>query len=219
MLLRLHPPLGTGRYLWFSYIGALQKYFAEPVIKFRDQVLDMAPPARAASVARLRGALLALRPHPHAAYHAIEHELPALETFVPGDRVADEYAGASEDQLRELARDPLFTLGLHTSDHPMLSWCDDDELDRQLSDNLQWLHRLTGQRPLTGAYPSGDYDVRTINACKALGLTNSYAVVPSLQQSPQFEIPRVGIYGSAVGFLAFKSKHGQLVRNLGLKIG
>src|SRR5579859_1799198 len=84
-----------GRYLWFSYLRALERWFKGDGFQFRGRYFEMSASKRQSSVAELRSLLLGLRPHPTAMYQAIEAECPQLKDFVPESDFADRFAGMS----------------------------------------------------------------------------------------------------------------------------
>jgi peptidoglycan/xylan/chitin deacetylase (PgdA/CDA1 family) len=207
-----------GRYLWFAYLSNLAKYFKGAGFVFRDKFMDMSPERRKATVKELRQTLLELKPHPGAMYRAIEEELPPLEDFLSENELLDQCAGMSAEQVEELARDPLFSIGIHTVDHPYLTRCDEDELVRQIADNKAWLERICKRKSDAVAYPLGNYDLRVLRCCRELGLTRGYAVRPRLNTDYRLELPRVGIYRPSLDYLGFKVQHGNFMRTLNLKV-
>jgi peptidoglycan/xylan/chitin deacetylase (PgdA/CDA1 family) len=208
-----------GKYLWFAYLSNLAMYFKGAGFVFRDRFMDMSPERREATVNELRQTLLGLTPHPGAMYRAIEEELPPLEDFVSEPELLDHCAGMSVEQVEELARDPLFSIGVHTVDHPYLTRCEEDEMARQISDNKAWLESVCKRECDAVAYPLGDYDLTVLRWCRELGLTRGYAVDPLLKMDYRLELPRVGIYRPSLDYLGFKVQHGNLMRTLGLKVG
>ncbi len=71
-----------GKYLWFSYLRALENHFPGNGFRFRGEFIDLEGERRHNSMRRLRERLLNLRPHPAALYEAIDQELPRLEDFI-----------------------------------------------------------------------------------------------------------------------------------------
>jgi peptidoglycan/xylan/chitin deacetylase (PgdA/CDA1 family) len=207
-----------GKYLWFTYLENLAKHFKGAGFVFRDRFMDMSPGRREATVSELRETLLRLEPHPGAMYRAIEEELPPIESFLSESDLLDRCAGMSAEQVGELARDPLFSIGVHTVDHPFLTRCEGDEVERQIAGNKAWLERASKRECDAIAYPLGDYDAEVLQRCRKLGLTRGYAVTPQLKKDPLFELPRVGIYRPSLDYVGFKVQHGNLIRALGLEI-
>lgn len=60
------------------------------------------------------------------------------------------------DEIRELAKDPLATIGTHTMSHSALAKLSDDELRRDTEASIARLTEELGERPLHMAYPYGD---------------------------------------------------------------
>jgi len=208
-----------GKYLWFSYLYALEKHFRWNSFSFRGKSLDMSSGQRQSSIRRLRKFLLNLTPHPSAMYQAIDEELPRLEDFIDGDELTSCYAGITYEQMGELAADPLFSIGAHTVDHPFLAKCEREEAFRQIQDNKTWIEQVCHQQCDTIAYPSGDYNATLLKQCRKLGFAQGYAVIPSVNMDLQFEIPRVGIYSTSLDILGVKVQWGNLMRALRIKAG
>ena len=143
----------SGKYLWFNYLRAFGRHFASDAFKFRGELFDMRPLRREATLSRLTTLLLNLRPHPSAMYEAIDNEFPALEEFVPVEILADSYSGMTATQVSELASIPLFEIGAHTVNHPLLSKCVPAESFRELRDNKLWLEEVVGRPCDTIALP------------------------------------------------------------------
>jgi peptidoglycan/xylan/chitin deacetylase (PgdA/CDA1 family) len=208
-----------GKYLWFSYLRALQKHFRGNGFHFRGEFINMSGERRRSNVERLWDRLLALTPHPEAMYQAIEEELPQLEDFISQEELARSYAGMTGEQMGELASDPLFSIGAHTVDHPFLTKCDNDEALRQILQNKNWIEKLSNKRCTMIAYPSGDYDSYALNESLNLGFTHGHAVIPILRINPQLEIPRIGIYSKSLDVLGFKVQWGNFMRAVRVKVG
>ena len=208
-----------GKYLWFSYLRALERWFAEDELRFRGAMFDMRETGRSQSVARLSRILLDLTPHPAAMYDAIEGELPRLEDFVSARDLADSYAGMTAEQMARLARNPSFAFGVHTVDHPLLTRCTSQEALAQIRRNRAWIEDVCGRPGDTIAYPSGDYDAAIVAMCRDNGLRRGYAVIPRLNGNSPLEIPRIGIYAPSTEIVAFKAQWGLHLRRLGFSLG
>ena len=208
-----------GKYLWFAYLRVLEDWFPADKFSFRGEVFSMTAENRRRSMARLQQQLLDLRPHPQAMYAAIERELPALSDFLSEGRIADLCAGMTEDQVRELSADPLFRVGCHTVDHPFLSRAERGDMAWQLAENKRWIESLTGRVCDMVAYPSGDYDSVVLSACRDLGFTRGYAVIPASRTPAAEELPRIGIYGPSLDVLGFVGRWGSLLRAMRVPMG
>jgi len=208
-----------GKYLWFTYLQALEHHFPDEKLYFRKALLDMSVGRRQHTIQQLKNYLLALEPHPAAMYQAIDSELPSLEEFVNSELLADRYAGMKPEQVNALARNTSFSIGVHTSDHPFLGKCKREEIRWQIIENKRWLEEVSGRRCESIAYPSGDYNAEVLGECLNLGLSYGYALNPRLGIDPRHEIPRVGIYSELLDILGFKVQWGNLMRRLGLNFG
>lgn len=208
-----------GRYLWFAYLRAVEAHFPWRMLIFRGDSFDMTAANRKSSMQRLRKRLLSLRPHPSAMYKAIEQELPQLEEFIGGGELANSYAGMTAEQVGELARDPLFSIGVHTIDHPFLTMCEGGEALRQIARNRQWLESACGRPCDSIAYPSGAYSPEIIDACRREDFTRGYIVARCGSSRSQLERQRIGIYSPSTEVLGFKVQWGATLRAMGLAVG
>jgi len=225
-----------GGLLWFAYLSALSRWFAEDSLKLDGRTFDMRPQERKRSVHELREYLLSLRPHPQAMYDKIERSLPSIDSFTPHAYLEDHYAGMTWNHIREIARDPLFEVGVHTVDHPFLTLCDDAEMERQMRENRVELERVTGKRISAIAYPGGDYDARVVATCMDLGFEQRYAVAirrvtgdgrqrtkdagrGTRDEGLGIDIPRIGIYKPSLNILGFKVQWGNILRRTPLRFG
>jgi len=208
-----------GRYLWFSYLRALEQFYPDDHLVFRNVRLDLSAAERSRSIERLSRMLLAMTPHPAAMYAAIDDELPRLESFVDGRQIDDCYAGMTSDQIVELAADPRFSIGGHTVDHPLLTRCAPSEARRQVHDNAIWIESLTGRRCDAFAYPGGDYNDAIVRVCQSAGIRHGYAVARHRGRSSPLELDRIGIYSASTEALGFKAQWGPLLRAWRVPIG
>lgn len=194
-----------GKYLWFAYLRALARRYRGNGFSFRGVFYDMSSGRRGAHLLRLKQQLLSMTPHPVAMYEAIENELPLLSDFVPAQEEIDYFAGMTEDHIAQLAADPLFQIGVHTVDHPLLTRCEKTEAERQLKENQALLERVSGRSCEWVAWPSGDYDRYVTDVCHRNHLHGGFAVVPRCSVAPQWELPRIDIYTSRLDELSLKT--------------
>ena len=203
-----------GRYLWFSYLRALEQFFDKEGFLFRGQYFDMATSRRHASVAQLWSLLLSLKPHPGAMYEAIEQECPRLEKFVSASRLEDQFAGMSAEQVKELATDPCFTIGIHTVDHPFLTKCAGAEIRRQIAVNKAWIEQHTGRKCELIAYPAGDFNGDVLESCSDSNLRYGFSVVKRIDGQGHLQLLRVGVYRESLDELGFKVRWGHLLTRM-----
>lgn len=114
------------------------------------------------------------------------------------------FDGMSEDQLRRCASSRWVTIGSHTSTHPMLTACSDEELERELTDSKRWIEGVIGDSVDLLAYPTGDYDARVAKAAQSAGYRAAFVERSRGLGLGALEIPRVGIYDSSEAYLAAK---------------
>jgi peptidoglycan/xylan/chitin deacetylase (PgdA/CDA1 family) len=189
---------------WFTYLRMLEHHYPGDHLPFRGEALDFSRESRSASVSALRQILLEAKPHPQGMYEVIEKELPPLNSFIEEDMLADVAHGMTTEQIRELAADPLFTIGAHTMDHPFLPMCDQQEMKRQIEDNKKWLEQLCGQEVRAIAYPNGDYTPEVIAHCKRLGFRRGYVVDRQIGIDSELEAVRSGVYYPSTAELGCK---------------
>jgi peptidoglycan/xylan/chitin deacetylase (PgdA/CDA1 family) len=77
-------------------------------------------------------------------------------------------------QLRYMAKHPLFELGLHTVTHPFLPYHSKEMQFREIADNKNWLERLADRQINTLAYPYGKYTEDTLSVVKNLNIDAAF---------------------------------------------
>ena len=126
------------------------------------------------------------------------------------DAVGGPFRLLSWDEAHSLASDGLVTLYPHTVTHPILSRCDDEKVDYEISESCRAVEINTGCAPTIFAYPNGgvhDFDDRARAALRrngvrwALSTTNGFAD----SDSDPFALPRMG-FASTQSFAVFRLK-------------
>ncbi len=84
----------------------------------------------------------------------------------------------TQEQLVEMSRDPLVTIGSHGCTHRHLDTCTDDVCEREIRESKRILEALTGQPIRWIAYPFGDAGRREFAYAKAVGYTHGFGVRP-----------------------------------------
>jgi peptidoglycan/xylan/chitin deacetylase (PgdA/CDA1 family) len=204
----------AGRYLWFSYLQMLQRWFPANGLRLGGEFMDMSENRRAQTMERLRQRLLELTPHPSAMYKVIEEELPRLEDFVSQEDLRDHAAGMTQEQIADVAQNPLFSVGVHTVDHPLLTRCDQLEAARQIQENRRWLEKLTGRGCDLIAYPVSDFNAVVLQRCRELSFSWGFSEQRRVQGDYRLQLPRAGVYFPSVTELGCKVRWGDLLTTL-----
>ncbi|PRY11247.1 polysaccharide deacetylase [Pontibacter ummariensis] len=93
--------------------------------------------------------------------------------------VSDTDRPMTADELRKFSQHPLVHIGNHTCDHAVLPNYSEEGVERQIVEAQVKLERIIGYRPLSIAYPCGDYTNHTLEVCRregiALGITVHHA--------------------------------------------
>ena len=118
----------------------------------------------------------------------------AIDTALKG------YPYVTMKELKELAADPLFSIGSHTMSHPYLTKISQQELIKEVSDSKTCLENLTGKPVAALAYPYGDYDASVIATLKEAGYKAGFAVNDrgTANEPERYSIPRIYM-GMALG--------------------
>src|SRR5439155_25142344 len=130
------------------------------------------------------------------------------------NELSDRFAGMTEEQVGELATDPLFAVGIHTVDHPFLTRCAADEIRRQIVNNKLWIEQISGRPSDVIAYPGGYYNLEILDQCRSLGLTAGYALTPTLNVDFHYDESRIGIHSPSLAIVGFKAQWGNLIEPL-----
>lgn len=141
----------------------------------------------------------------------LEHALPILERyqlpaaiFITSDfaaqntshpRYPEEDAASLHlnwDQLRELSKHPLITLGSHTLTHPYLQSVDELQSRKEIIDSASLLEKEIGVPMQYFCYPSGDYGARELNILADSSYQAAVTVAPgvNLSAQPLYELNR-----------------------------
>ncbi|MBV9801680.1 MAG: polysaccharide deacetylase family protein [Solirubrobacterales bacterium] len=124
----------------------------------------------------------------HALPELVRRSLP-LTIFVPVEYVGSPPGWAMEspvdheevmtgEELRALPDN--VDLGSHTLSHPHLSQLSDERLQEEVEQSRLKLVELVGKPVTTLAFPYGDYDQRTLAACRTAGYERLFAIEPRL---------------------------------------
>jgi peptidoglycan/xylan/chitin deacetylase (PgdA/CDA1 family) len=117
------------------------------------------------------------------------------------------------DELKELAKHPLVTLGVHTSTHAVLSRLSDAEVERELTESRTYLRDMLSLDFDLLAYPMGQKehaDTREFALAKKAhfraAFTSRSGAMPQLGSRSMFEIPRIPVdYDDTLSSFAWKA--------------
>jgi peptidoglycan/xylan/chitin deacetylase (PgdA/CDA1 family) len=114
-----------------------------------------------------------------------------------------EWAGLSEDEIRlegamskdyvrQIAENPLFTIGGHTQNHPSLPHHPEEIQRMEIANNQRSLEQLIHKKVDLFAYPSGNYNEATIGILKARKFSAAFATKQKcvFKKTDKFEISR-----------------------------
>jgi len=106
------------------------------------------------------------------------------------------------DEVRQLAADPLVTIGAHTHDHFALARLDPEAARADIDRGLQRLEDELGQRPKHFAYPYGKQaavNARVARIVRETGFASAVTTFPGILQSANARdlmlLPRVSLNG------------------------
>lgn len=85
----------------------------------------------------------------------------------------------NENQIKQLAINPLFTIGGHTVTHPYLAYQSEKLQRLEIDTNIKYLEGLINTRISCFAYPSGNYSKATLEIIHSLNLKYAFTTHPS----------------------------------------
>lgn len=123
-------------------------------------------------------------------------EIP-FTIFVPVD-LLDTPGYISIEQLKEMAKDPLVTIGSHGVSHRVMTTLSVGEQELELVESKKTLQRIIGKSVDVYAYPHGQFNSDTIKLLKKLNLYKAAFGVTGhptncFTESNRFELPRFNI--------------------------
>ena len=123
-------------------------------------------------------------------------EIP-FTIFVPVD-LLDTPGYISIEQLKEMAKDPLVTIGSHGVSHRVMTTLSVGEQELELVESKKTLERIIGKSVDVYAYPHGQFNSDTIKLLKKLNLYKAAFGVTGhptncFTESNRFDLPRFNI--------------------------
>lgn len=199
----LHPGILPACGLKLSVAGQSYNWEIDPAdLEYRD-----------ADCATHRGWIVWKQPPPtsrHAVFHAVWSLLREVDTAQRDESICRirQWAGLSEwyaparcmtpEELREVSRGALLSVGAHTISHSRLSQLLESSQWTEISESKSILERILGRPVDTFSYPFGDrsdYTHRTVEAVRAAGYrlacSNFEGTVGP--KSDRFQLPRLHV--------------------------
>lgn len=133
------------------------------------------------------------------------HGVPATIFVTPGfcDQSRRHHRYAQEpgrlhlgwEELREISRDPLVTIGSHSLTHPFLQRQAPQAALEEIAESREVIRRAIGRRVEFFCYPAGDYGARELDMVRAAGYRAAVSVAPGANRSgtPLFELRRTEV--------------------------
>jgi peptidoglycan/xylan/chitin deacetylase (PgdA/CDA1 family) len=81
-------------------------------------------------------------------------------------------------QLKQMADNKLFEVGVHTVHHPALADHKKEVQEKELNENIKWLEDITRRRMSYCAYPYGSYNKDTLCIMKESGFRGGFTTNP-----------------------------------------
>lgn len=130
-------------------------------------------------------------------YPALKAREIPFTIFVPVD-LLDTPGYISIEQLKEMAKDPLVTIGSHGVSHRVMTTLSVGEQELELVESKKTLQRIIGKSVDVYAYPHGQFNSDTIKLLKKLNLYKAAFGVTGhptncFTESNRFDLPRFNI--------------------------
>lgn len=104
-------------------------------------------------------------------------------------------------QVKQIASSPWITVGAHTTTHPILSNCKEEQVYSEAHESRVKLSKWTGQNIEYFAYPNGDYSDREVRIISELGFKLAFSVrteyLSKKNLKRRFDLPRFEVIENA----------------------
>jgi peptidoglycan/xylan/chitin deacetylase (PgdA/CDA1 family) len=143
--------------------------------------------------------------------HTRQHESVTKIRAWAGIAIAprSEYRSISVEELRQLSSSNFVTIGVHTVNHPALSYHSEEYQKKELLDNRKFLEGITGKEISLLAYPHGDFNKETLAIASGMGFNAAFTTKNKVirSNSPKFRLGRVQMTNITNFELAMKLKN------------
>lgn len=107
-----------------------------------------------------------------------------------------EYAFLTEQEIAELSKNKLVTIGVHTVHHVSLGAFSKEDQKKEIHGSKKRLEQIIGHEIYYFSYPFGsqnDYNTDTIEILKEEGFRQAYTAIPQPGKDKNYEIPRIAV--------------------------
>ena len=108
----------------------------------------------------------------------------------------------SDANIKKMFNSGLVEFGAHTLTHPIMSQCDDHQLNMEISQSIHDVDILTGSKCHHFAYPNGrksDFDQRSISLLKDNGINTAVTTIEGENnpiKSNMYQLKRIGVHNN-----------------------
>ncbi len=189
--------VGKGQLLWADRIDTAIRFIENPHLNicFPDgpeiafDLSDLSARSLAAQTIRTKLQILD-QSHREIVISALEAQLPKETELPPLCRPLN------EEQLTEMSKGGLLTIGSHTVTHPNLTLCSENELQFELSESKKIIEETFHTECHSICYPGSAYNQLVTKASEKAGYTCGFVIEErsnSLDTMNPFTIQRLGI--------------------------
>lgn len=208
--------LEHGDLLWFSYLKALCFEKTYDLLKIAQYIFPLQHLSQRIRAWNHLHTLAKASGNPAKFCKELAQDYPLDSDIIPL------YAGMTHHQLETAGAGNLVEVGAHTLTHPYLGQLIKEKQEQEIVESGRILSKLTGKPIRYFAYPSGEYDLDTLDLVKNAGYDAAFAVLPKNLgvDHDRFQIGRVGIYSPSLLKLQLKALGvANLARSFGLRVG
>lgn len=162
--------IGTKKAFWWDRLETMISQLPDQHISLLGHTVSLQKDNRAWATQYLRN-ILHKEPGVHAILDAFSRETGVAVTSAPAD------APLLWEQLKQMHKDPLITIGAHTKDHIRLSELSEQDQFAQISSSIQQLEQELGSVIQHFSYPFGskaDFNAASVSVLKELGMHTAY---------------------------------------------
>jgi peptidoglycan/xylan/chitin deacetylase (PgdA/CDA1 family) len=104
-------------------------------------------------------------------------------------------APLSQSEVRDLAQDPLVTIGAHSHGHEVLTKINLEMARKSITDSVERLTAWSGTAPEHFAYPAGYHDAPLENLVASMGFASAMSTVSGIWRKADsvYRIPRIAV--------------------------